>query len=118
MSDLDLQISDLDLQIFQYCEQTTHKVSISSNLDLQISRFGSADFAILTCRFPDVDWQTFRFVFAYVLFGFPDLDLQISDLDLQKSAFLKTPVCKTLVSLVLRTALNTHVVAHLDPFSN
>ena len=37
-----------------------------------------------------------------LLFFYMFLDLQIWDLDLQESAFFKTPVCKTLVSLVLK----------------
>ena len=37
-----------------------------------------------------------------LLFFYMFLDLQIWDLDLQESAFFKTPVCKTLVSPALK----------------
>ena len=79
ISYLDLQISYLDLQISSYCEDTTHKVSISPNLDLQIFRFGSADFAIWICRFPDLDLQISRFGFADFLFGFADFRFGFAD---------------------------------------
>ena len=69
----------MDLQISSCCEEATHKVSISPNLDLQISRFGSADFAIWICRFPDLDLQISRFGFADVLFGFADFQFGFAD---------------------------------------